>query len=329
MPHILINGKKFEKKDFELESEFEKAVIENSMNLFGQDAIYIDVKKLIGTDKKYHKGIPDGYLIDFVDLQQPQLYFVENELSAHDIYGHITEQIGRFSAMTINSTREVRDKLLAVIREDAKLMNHLQQRIEKSAFHNLDNLMDFLIEKNQIKIVVVVDEETNDLNSTLNIFRQRPDVVTLQRYEYQNETVYFYQPMREEVENQQVTANENIVREFDTVVCPAFEDGFKKAYLEQNAWWAIRLSQKAIEQLKYLAIYEKSPVAEIKHLAEIDRIEPYKDSGKYILYLKNKIKINPVKLGKNAKAGTAPQGSRYTTLEKLSSVSKLSELWGS
>lgn len=114
--------------------------------------------------------------------------------------------------------------------------------------------------------------------------------------------------------------------DFDTVVCAAFEDGFKRAYIENNAWWAIRLSQEAREKLKYLAIYEKSPVAHISHYAEIEHIEPYKDTGKYILYLKNKKTIKPIKLG-TGKKGEAPQAPRYTSLEKLLNAKSVSDLW--
>jgi hypothetical protein len=60
--------------------------------------------------------------------------------------------------------------------------------------------------------------------------------------------------------------------EFDTVVCAAFEEGFQKAYVQESAWWAIRLSQTAREKLKYLAIYEKSPVMAVKNIAEIEKI---------------------------------------------------------
>ena len=114
---------------------------------------------------------------------------------------------------------------------------------------------------------------------------------------------------------------------FDTIVCPAREDGFKRAYINSNAWWEIGLTQEARGQLRYLAIYEKSPVSAVRNYAEIDRIEPYKDSGKFIAYLKNKKTISPIELDKGEK-GVAPQAPRYTTLNKLLNAKKISELWG-
>lgn len=137
----------------------------------------------------------------------------------------------------------------------------------------------------------------------------------------------YYEPMREEmkdIEMEKTKTGEAV--DFDMVVCAAFEDGFKHAYLENNAWWAIRLSQEAREKLRYLAIYEKAPIAHISHYSEIERIELYKDTGKYILYLKNKKTVKPIKLG-TGKKGEAPQAPRYTTLEKLLKAKTISELW--
>jgi hypothetical protein len=115
--------------------------------------------------------------------------------------------------------------------------------------------------------------------------------------------------------------------EYDTVVCAAYEDGFRQAYQESNAWWAIRLSQEAQEKLKYLAIYQKWPIGEVRHYAEIDSIEPYKDTGKFKLYLKNKKIIPPIKLDVPYKRGVAPQGPRFTTVEKILKAKKVTDLW--
>jgi len=135
-----------------------------------------------------------------------------------------------------------------------------------------------------------------------------------------------YEPLHDEIADISSQSNKTAY-EYDTVVCAAFEEGFKHAYVENNAWWAIRLSQEAREKLRYLAIYEKWPVGAVRHYAEIDRIEPYKDSGKFILYLKNKKTIDPIKLDVPYRRGVAPQAPRYTTLKKLLSIKKISDLW--
>ena len=327
MANILINNKKYTLLDFDLEKDFEKSVVENSKILFGSDSIYIDTKKRFGENDSYHKGIPDGYLLDFSSRKQPQLYFIENELSTHDVYSHISEQLLRFSTIIATAQNKIRKTLLEKIKEDKNILKQIEYYIKDSPFSNINDLMDYVVDR-KIKIVLVIDEITTDLNLSMSVFKDRPDIVTLKRYTNGKEIIYFYEPMREEITDLEITKKEsqNIDITFDTIICPAFEDGFKHAYVENNAWWAIRLSQKAREQLKYLAIYEKSPVASIQHLADIEKIESYKDSGKFIVYLKNKRKIKPIPLDKGKK-GIAPQSSRYTTLEKLSKAEKISDLW--
>lgn len=329
MTYILVGDKQYALLDFESEEEFEKAVANNAKILFGRNSLYINTKKRVGEQESYHKGIPDGYLIDFSSKKQPQLYFVENELSTHDIYSHISEQLLRFSTVIRTSQNQIRTKLLEIIKKNADLIKEIMDYIKDTPFSNIDELMNFMVDR-KIKIVLVIDEATTDLNLSLEVFRDRPDVVTLRKYSYNDEIAYAYEPMREELTDLEFTSktikkSEEV--DFDTIVCPAFEDGFKEAYINQNAWWAIRISQKAREQLKYLAIYEKLPVAAVRHVAEIDRIEPYKDSGKFIVYLKNKKEIGPIELDKGKK-GVAPQGPRFTTYEKLLKSKRLSELWG-
>ena len=118
------------------------------------------------------------------------------------------------------------------------------------------------------------------------------------------------------------------LKEIDTIVCAAREDGFKHAFLENDAWWAIRISPSIIPQLKYIAMYETIPISEIKWMAKIKEngIQSYKNTGKYIVSVEDKKKIGPIKLDKDIK-GMAPQSPRYTTYEKLIKAKKISELW--
>jgi hypothetical protein len=141
--------------------------------------------------------------------------------------------------------------------------------------------------------------------------------------------VYQYTPFREGIsETVQVKGKIKGSEEWDTIVCPAREDGFKHAFLENDAWWAIRISPTLIPQLKYIAMYETQPVSQIRWVAKIKQngIQPYKNTGKYIVYIEKKKRINPINLDKNKK-GTAPQSPRYSTYDKLSSAKFVSELW--
>ena len=324
MARIILGNNEYSLYDFDNEAEFEKAVVKNQKYLFGFDSVYVDVKRRIGQDN--HRGIPDAFLIDFYDSKKPQLYIVENEIASHDVYAHISEQIVRFGTSTITSANQIRNMLIEAIEGDSETKKEIEKYLPQTVLKTITELMLFLTE-NDIKIVVAINDITADLNLAFKIFKNPPDVVLLQRYSCGNEISYFYEPMREEIEDiEAIKTKTGQAVDFDTVVCAAFEDGFKRAYIENNAWWAIRLSQEAREKLKYLAIYEKSPVAHISHYAEIDRIEPYKDTGKFILYLKNKKTIKPIGLG-TGKKGEAPQAPRYTNIRKLLQANSIAQLW--
>lgn len=73
---------------------------------------------------------------------------------------------------------------------------------------------------------------------------------------------------------------------FDTIVVPAQEEGFNAEFVQRRQWFAIRVSAKQIKKLKYIAAYRVAPTKAITHVAEIASIEPYQDTGKYIVKFK-------------------------------------------
>jgi hypothetical protein len=83
--------------------------------------------------------------------------------------------------------------------------------------------------------------------------------------------------------------------EFDTIVCPAHQDGFEEEFLGRNRWYAIRISKTVIPRLRYIALYVTAPVSQITHYGRIRSIKPWRDSGKYIVLLKgNARRIGPI-----------------------------------
>lgn len=62
-------------------------------------------------------------------------------------------------------------------------------------------------------------------------------------------------------------------------------------------------------------------------MADVAKIEKYKDTNKYIVHFKEPAReINPVQLDKKKK-GIAPQAPRYTTYEKLMKGKVLSDVF--
>jgi hypothetical protein len=110
--------------------------------------------------------------------------------------------------------------------------------------------------------------------------------------------------------------------EFDTIVCPAHKDGFDKEFLGRNRWYAIRVSRNVIPRLKYIALYLTSPSCQITHFGRIRAIKPWRDSGKYIVLLKEKPKhIGPI----SSSAKVNMQGPRLALMARLKRARTLAD----
>ena len=330
MTYVLINRKPFEETTFINEDELERALVANKTFVFGKDVTYIDYKLRTGSKDSANKGIPDGFLIDFSNPKRPQLFFVECELESHHLYEHIGPQIMRFYASFETGKRELHVKLTNVIKQDLNLKSSIEAKLDLTPFDNIDSLLNYLIYDREISIIVIIDEQTEDFNSLLKRFSSVPEVIVLKKYQHENEIVYQYTPFKEGVPESSngEKAQPQEIKEVDTIVCPAREEGFKHAFLDNNAWWQIRISPTLIPNLKHIAMYETKPVSAIRWVADIKQngVQPYKNTGKYIVYLEEKRQIGPIKLDEDKK-GIAPQSSRYTTYEKLVSAKNISELW--
>lgn len=90
---LLIDGIKYELWTPPSEDEFERVVKEHTREIFGEQSIYLDLKQKLKS-RSGIGSIPDGYVIILGD--SPQWHIVEVELSSHQLYDHIVNQVGRF-----------------------------------------------------------------------------------------------------------------------------------------------------------------------------------------------------------------------------------------
>jgi hypothetical protein len=115
--------------------------------------------------------------------------------------------------------------------------------------------------------------------------------------------------------------------EKDTIVVPAHEEGFQEVFIGQNAWWAVRISGGMLNKIRFIAAYRTAPISAITHYAEVDRIEPFGEEGKYKLIFK----APAIKLEKEIPFGDSPQGLmqglKYTNFEKLKEAKQVSDLF--
>lgn len=112
----------------------------------------------------------------------------------------------------------------------------------------------------------------------------------------------------------------------EVIVVPAQPEGFQKAFIGQNAWWAIRVAAKHRDSLKWIAAYQVNPIGAVTHVAEIERLEPFGDEGKFKVVFKGLAQqlTKPIPYG-NAPSG-AMQGPRYCTKKALDEAKSVSDL---
>lgn len=112
----------------------------------------------------------------------------------------------------------------------------------------------------------------------------------------------------------------------DVVVVPAQPEGFQSAFIESQAWWAIRIGAKYRDNLKWVAAYQVKPIMAVTHVAEIDRIEPFGDDGKFKLIFKGPAQELERHIPYGDAASGAMQGPRYCTKASLDNAQSIADL---
>ena len=131
----------------------------------------------------------------------------------------------------------------------------------------------------------------------------------------------------EEINTENTKIMENVI------IVSAQQSGFERVFMEQGQWWSdvgLKIDEKKIHELEYLAVYVSKPIQKITHYGKIKSIIPddnpnrkYENAKKIILEDKPKpIENGPVILDQ---AGKHVQDKLYTNLEKLFIEKKLSK----
>ncbi len=298
------------------EANFEKAIKSNSLMVFGENRYYIDCKRRISRGKK--SSIPDAYLIDLARTE-PRLYFIENELVVHDPFKHIGVQLLEFSHAYSQSGRQLKAVLFEEISKHPEVVKACEQYATANGYRNLDNLLDYLVFEAPFQVIVIIDEDSEELQSVLKQFSFPKETIEFVTYkDSKGRIAYRFNPFLQDVNvTIKQTGKAADVSKLDTIVVPAREEGFNETFLGENRWYAIRIHGSMIPQIKHIAAYRIAPISAITHIAPVNRIVSWKDTGKYCLeFAEPAHEINPIKLDQTVK-GLAPQAPRYTSLERL------------
>jgi hypothetical protein len=317
------------------EGELESAILKVRAELFGTSRIYLAVKKKIGV-RGGLRNIPDGYLLDLTG-QKPRVYVVENELAAHDPLRHIAVQILEFSLSFETDPRAVKAILLSALQEQPEAKRQSERYAATHHFRNLDHMLEYLVYEAPFAALVVIDELPDMLETVLaQRFSFGVEVLELAKYvNDEGEHFYHFEPfladLREEATEAGEAADAGASRldatEVDTVVVPAREAGFQETFLGENRWYAIRIHGTMRPQIKYIAVYRVQPVSAITHIAPVRSIEPWKDTGKFVVNFSEPAKeIGPIPLVKAGRV-KALFNLRYSTRDKLMAAKTLEDLW--
>jgi len=333
---VILNqeGTLFELQIYQVEEELERDVVDNAEHIFGRSSIYIDVKKRMRGNNIV--TIPDGYVIDMADPQEPKLFVIENEIVGHDPFRHIGIQMLKFVTSFEDSRRSVRNFLMEEMSKDPAKVQKLEVAANEAGSRNVDAYLDKAV-YSEFRGLVIIDEAREELHQVLRRINANISVLEFKAYQdaggnrlLQFDTLYD--------EYEESSAAEETVREVDpsarerrrkrrakadTIIVPAREEGFKEVFLGQDQWYSIRIGAAMKDKLKYIAAYQVAPVSAVTHIAEIEDIRLYKDTGKYLVIFKGpakEIQPIPIKDGKNS-----PQGPVYVRRDTLMEARNLED----
>ncbi len=195
-----MDGKKFEETEFKLEEDLERVVKDNSKKLFGEKTVYFEVKSKLDT-KSLGGTIPDGFLFDFKDTENPEFYIVEVELSRHDFYRHIFPQITRFFAFFKNSKSrsELTDRLFSIIESNDKINQEFRRFLGKKEIYKT---VKEAIENSQ-NILLVIDENKPEFQEVMETYTDTWDKIVkleiLKQYTAENKVILALNPDFEDI----------------------------------------------------------------------------------------------------------------------------------
>lgn len=166
---LLIDGVKYELRTPSSEDELENMVKEHAQDIFGENSIYLDkkqkLKSLAGVG-----SIPDGLVIMFGNV--PEWHIVEVELSSHQLYDHIVNQVGRFINGVKNTVtqKKIIEAIYHHIQENKQRKAEFEEAIGSGEIYKL--LTD-VISKSPV-LTIIIEKRTRELDEALDLLRYSP-----------------------------------------------------------------------------------------------------------------------------------------------------------
>lgn len=329
---VLITPKgKYKNMEWETEKEFEGHIVKQANAIFGNQCIYIDCKRKIGA-RVGKNSIPDAYLLDFNSKQKPKLFVVEVEIASHDLFDHIGVQILQFAHSFTSSPRKVKQVLFDEISKEAEMYKRCEDYAREYGLRNLDNMLDQLV-NDTFNSLVIIDDAGDELHMVLKHINPLPEVLEITTFiGSEGDYIYSFIPPFDDILESRGSADGAWQRtmdisEIDTIVVPARDEGFQETFIREDRWYEVRIHASMIPQIKYLAVYRVAPISAITHWALIKNIEPWKNTGRFVLnFAEPGEEITPIPLVQKSKV-KALLGPRYTSFQKMKAATNLDEVF--
>jgi len=326
---VLFGKKDYVLTPFKTEAELESIVVKEYQRIFGSNSFYFDIKRRLQHQSGDIITIPDGYLLRFGS--KPTMTIVENELSTHDPIDHIFQHFPKYdSVFTTVGKYQLTRILLDYLKEYPTESKKLNRLMKQSPYRSVDELLEVAVMENELQFAVVIDEQDDELERVLR--RWNAEIILLKKFMHKNSVIYYIDDNLEleEIQSVSTTKKPRLGKspDIDTIVCAAKPEGFNQVFLKEHRWFEVRIGSKMKDKIKYLAMYESSPISEIKYIGEVKEIKPYKNTANSEIVLSGPPKkIKPITLTKK-NPHLAPQSHKYTLKSWIDQAETLEDIFG-
>jgi len=198
---IIKNKLKFTQYSYSLEEEFEKDIISNTKNFFGNRIIYIETKTKIDS-KELGGSIPDGFLFDLSDMDNPNFYLVEIELASHDFFRHIFPQITKFFAFFKSSRKRSKlvEKIFSITSSNLNLKKEFKKYLgEKEIYKFIKDVID-----DSQNILLIIDGGKKELPEIIDTYTdtwgKMVKLLIIRKFSHKGDEVFILEPEFERIE---------------------------------------------------------------------------------------------------------------------------------
>ncbi len=207
LKNLLVDGAKFKLWTPKPEkTAFHPIVKEHAREIFGQNARFLSISPRLRSEADL-RAEPDGLVVDPVSSK---LFVVEVELSEHNPYGHINDQLTRFiSGMkSIATQNKVAEALFDTIESDKELQGYFEEKVTGNVYRWLQRLVG-----RKPTIVVVIEKKTPEVMQACDILMESYDTRIIEFQTFRREDnpaihAYLYETLAEVSEGSSIPVPE-------------------------------------------------------------------------------------------------------------------------